>query len=199
VCTIAEANDLMSKGAVELFAPTPAVPDKPPGRQVSVTTDPPGAAIELDGTKVDGQTPMQLTVPPGEHTIRATLDGHVSTELKVAPDATDAKLTLPALGKPYLPPPPGETRWGAWKWVGAGVSVAALAVGIGLVAMNNSCADSLCKDLHSTAAGGGVLIAVGAVAGAATIYFFATDHPRRVEAAVIPTRGGAAAWLGVRF
>jgi hypothetical protein len=202
VCTIAEANDAMSKGAVELFAAGPAMPDKPPPRQITVETDPPGCAIELDGVHVDGVTPMQLTIAtPGDHTLRATMDGRQPVEQKLAPDAMGAKLSLPPVTVVKSPPPPpaSSSRWGAWKWVAAGVGVAALGAGIALVAINDKCTDSVCMNLYSTGGGGAALIVVGVAASAAAVYFFATDRPHNVEAAVVPTKGGAAAWLGVRF
>jgi len=87
-----------------------------PGQAVSVTlpsavsltpvrSQPPGAAVALDGERVAGVTPLEVALDPeSEHTLRISLGGHVPGEVHVAAgealEAVDAEL------RPL--PPPGH-------------------------------------------------------------------------------------------
>ncbi|HYM11862.1 MAG TPA: protein kinase [Bryobacterales bacterium] len=57
---------------------------------VMLATNPPGAAVTVDGKAVDGQTPLQLKLPPGAHVIAATKEGAGSSRQTV--EVTDDAL-----------------------------------------------------------------------------------------------------------
>jgi hypothetical protein len=71
----------------------------PPGEAVSVTlqsavrlvpvrTQPPGAAVAIDGSRVAGLTPVEVSFDPaGEHRVSLSLEGHVGQEVRVAKGA----------------------------------------------------------------------------------------------------------------
>jgi hypothetical protein len=71
----------------------------PPGEAVSVTlqsavrlvrvrTQPPGAAVAIDGSTVAGLTPLEVSFDPsGEHRVSLSLDGHVGQEVRVGKGA----------------------------------------------------------------------------------------------------------------
>jgi hypothetical protein len=109
-------------------------------------------------------------------------------------------------------------RLGTWKWVGAGLTVAALATGLTLqvLAANNS--DRLgapggtltfrqAADLQHTAslqrAGAGAALGIAGTAAATTIVLFLLDHdwnrPRRTTIGAAPTPGGGAVTLRYAF
>jgi hypothetical protein len=67
-----------SVAAQTQVAPTPAATSA----QIAVTSNPPGADIELDGTFV-GNTPSTVGVAPGDHTIRVTKSGYKMWERKI--------------------------------------------------------------------------------------------------------------------
>ena len=68
-----------------------------------VVTEPPGAAVTVDGQAVKGATPLTVSVDPArEHRIAVRLDGHAPQEVRVAAGATatPVRLTLDPLGPP---------------------------------------------------------------------------------------------------
>lgn len=74
----------------------PAVLSQPPTKTtVSVTSEPAGAEIYVDG-KFDSSTPSKLLLAPGEHTIRVTRPGFIPWERKITLEI-GAEKTLNAL------------------------------------------------------------------------------------------------------
>ncbi|APR85036.1 Hypothetical protein A7982_10385 [Minicystis rosea] len=75
---------------------------------VHVTTDPKGASIWIDGVPYgDAAVPDELFVEPGEHTLEAKLDGHVTASQRVRVEkgaSAEVSLVL-APEAPPLPPP----------------------------------------------------------------------------------------------
>jgi hypothetical protein len=64
-------------------------------RLVPVRTQPPGAAVTVDGEKVAGLTPVEVALDPGgEHRVGVTLDGYVGQEVRVPRDAPAAAIDL---------------------------------------------------------------------------------------------------------
>jgi hypothetical protein len=64
-------------------------------RLVPVRTQPPGAAVTVDGEKVAGLTPLEVDLnPEGEHRVGVSLDGHVSQEVRVPTGAPPAAIDL---------------------------------------------------------------------------------------------------------
>jgi len=63
-------------------------------------SDPPGAAIRLNGQPGAGATPIEITVPPGEHNVELSADGYdAATKTVVAGpgERAEVRLTLTAL------------------------------------------------------------------------------------------------------
>lgn len=105
---------------------------------LNVTSDPPGAAIEVDGQTTDLTTPAELELPPGVHAIRLRLDGHVEQRQEVTleyAERRDAAFTLaeevaPAEGPAPAPPPPRRpVRRYTSTWLAASVTGVALVAG----------------------------------------------------------------------
>jgi hypothetical protein len=72
-------------------------------RALPVRTQPPGAAVTLDGVAVPGATPLELSLDPGlEHKVALALDGYASQEIRVKPGSAPAALdvTLDKLAPP---------------------------------------------------------------------------------------------------
>jgi hypothetical protein len=72
-----------------------------------VRTEPPGAAVTLDGERVAGVTPLELALGPGkEHVLGISLDGYVPRQVTVA-----AGEEMEAVEVELEPlPPPGHVR-----------------------------------------------------------------------------------------
>ncbi|HSD29576.1 MAG TPA: PEGA domain-containing protein, partial [Vicinamibacteria bacterium] len=78
----------------------------PAGEAVSVTlqtaislipvhTQPPGAAVTVDGERVAGLTPLEVSLDPaGDHRLSLSLDGHVGQEVRVEKGALPAAIDL---------------------------------------------------------------------------------------------------------
>ncbi len=70
---------------------------RPPAAKVivPVITDPPGATVSLDGQKVKGTTPLDVTVDPAsEHRLVVSLEGYASPEVELAPGKFPGEVRL---------------------------------------------------------------------------------------------------------
>ncbi|HEY4158082.1 MAG TPA: PEGA domain-containing protein [Polyangiaceae bacterium] len=79
--------------------------------QVSVTTNPAGATVSVDGVAQMGETPMVLKLAPGEHTIKVVEKEFEAKELKVdvkVGDKSEQKLDLVPLPLPAVEPAAAE-------------------------------------------------------------------------------------------
>jgi len=76
-------------------APVAAVPDppKPSSAKLAIASEPPGADIEIDGSFV-GNTPSEIEVTAGEHTIVVTKKGYAPWQKKLK--ATGGSVSLNA-------------------------------------------------------------------------------------------------------
>jgi hypothetical protein len=64
-------------------------------RLVPVRTQPPGAAVTVDGERVAGVTPLEVSLDPdGEHRVSLSLDGYVGQEVRVEQGKTPAAIDL---------------------------------------------------------------------------------------------------------
>jgi hypothetical protein len=64
-------------------------------RLVPVRTQPPGAAVSVDGEKVAGVTPLDVSLDPdGEHRVSVSLDGHAGHEVRVEKGASPAAIDV---------------------------------------------------------------------------------------------------------
>jgi hypothetical protein len=62
---------------------------------LSLKTDPPGAAVTVDGARVAGTTPLQLALDPSsEHRIGVSLDGYLSQDARVPSGVAPTPLEL---------------------------------------------------------------------------------------------------------
>lgn len=111
---------------------------------IAVSSDPPGAAITLDGTSTGRVTPAELEAAPGEHTLSLSLDGYEPGAQSVSVTfGARQELAVPALTA--LPPPVEEITTppegtgegeddeeaedsgpGAGVWVAAGIGAVGL-------------------------------------------------------------------------
>jgi hypothetical protein len=93
---------------------------------LAIVTDPPAARVSVDG-KPQGNSPIEVSLPEGPHTIALERDGYEPLQSKAVVKAdgrVDMRLTMQAL--------PGITsRW--WFWAGAGaIVVSGVVIGIAL-------------------------------------------------------------------
>jgi hypothetical protein len=62
---------------------------------VPVRTQPPGAAVAVDGARVAGVTPLDVSLDPaGDHRVAVSLEGHVGQEVRVAKGALPPAIDL---------------------------------------------------------------------------------------------------------
>jgi hypothetical protein len=204
-CTFDEANEMMSNAATQLHD---GVGTMVP---VRVSTDPPGATIELDGKAV-GTAPLDLDVLPGDHVFRAKLAGRADAQVtssvsrQSGGDAQIVALSLPTGPVEAVHEDtggPGPYR--IWKWAATGGAVAAVASGIWLIAIDGDqtgCppGPGQCPDFYSTMAGGVTLTLTGVALGGLATWMFLSDHPRESSAvAAQPVAGGAVLYFRKTF
>lgn len=111
---------------------------------VSIVTTPIGAAVSVDGTPQQGETPMILKLPPGPHKITVAAAGYEPKEVDIEVkngEKTEQKLELiakPAPPPPVVvaetpppppPPPPPEPRSKVPAYVTLGIAAAGAIVG----------------------------------------------------------------------
>jgi hypothetical protein len=64
-------------------------------RLVTVRTQPPGAAVTVDGSRLAGVTPLEVSLDPAaEHRVAVSLDGHAGQEVRVDEGAPPAAIDL---------------------------------------------------------------------------------------------------------
>jgi hypothetical protein len=114
---------------------------------LSLTSEPAGATVTVDGVAQEGQTPMELKLPPGPHKLLITAAGHVPQELEVQaaggeklerqvtlapeppPEPPPAPAVEPAPAPPPPPPPAPEPRSKVPAYVTLGIAGAGAIVG----------------------------------------------------------------------
>jgi len=103
-------------------------------QQLSVTSDPPGATLSVDGRAL-GITPWAGELAPGRHEIELTLAGHAArrAELTLAPERS-SELALQLVPQPELArPTEAPNRWSRVSpltWTFFGVGAAAITGGV---------------------------------------------------------------------
>jgi hypothetical protein len=100
---------------------------------------------------------------------------------KPAPEAAPIVRVPPA---PVEPPRQPWYRAQAVRWTALGLGVLATGVGIGLLAVDGSCASAAapggaCRDLYDTAGLGVGLVATGVLLGAGASFLFVTSGPQQ--------------------
>jgi hypothetical protein len=76
------ANALAAESGREAAAKTAPAPELAEAPKITVTSDPAGGDIEVDGNFV-GNTPSAIDLTPGEHVIRITKSGYQAWERKM--------------------------------------------------------------------------------------------------------------------
>ncbi len=129
-----------------------------PGK-VHVESNPPGVSVTVDGKPQSGPTPVDVSLPPGNHAIKLAAPGRLPAEKQVEvgfastqtvsadlepepappppPPAPPIAAGLPPPSPPAPPPP--EPRSNVPAYVTGGLAVAAAAVGtvFGVIALND--------------------------------------------------------------
>jgi hypothetical protein len=115
------------------------------GGRVSIYSNPPGAAVTLDGRRLNGTTPMQVDVAPGRHAVALEMNGYQMglEEFNVGPGgaytvntamvpAASAAPTAPVYPPPGMQPAPTQRAWSVTTpvWAMIGVTAAALVTGV---------------------------------------------------------------------
>jgi hypothetical protein len=129
-----------------------------PGK-VHIDSNPPGAAVTIDGKPLAAPTPTDMDLLPGTHSIRFTAQGRLPAEKQIEvpfassqtvtadldvepapppPPAAEAVATAPPAATPPPPPPP-QARSKVPAFVTGGLAVAAAGVGtvFGVLALND--------------------------------------------------------------
>jgi hypothetical protein len=198
VCTLGEVNDAMSRAALKLRERDTKV-------SVRVVSEPTGATIALGETLL-GVTPLEVKLPRGTHTLRATLPGYDPSEQTL--DVSDGKgrevslrLVAPPGKQPDVVPPlvPVEKRsYRVLKWATAGAALASLVAGVVLISLDGdptTCdvPGAPCREVWSTMGAGVGLTLVGVGLGVTAGWMFLQD------ARVTPVPGGAVVGALLRF
>jgi hypothetical protein len=221
-CTFDEANEMMSAAAAQLRE---GAGDKV---LVRVSSEPPGAVIEVDGKPL-GVAPLEEEMLPGDHVFRAKLAGRADALVTASvtrqpggdaqtvalslPDtargASVTERTLPAPGHEddTTPPPGGPYR--VWKWVAAGTGAAAIIAGLWLIGTDGDGIDcpaggGECPYTRDSALSGTLLTVAGVGLGGVATWMFLHDQappPATPDSGVVarPVVGGAMVYFHKTF
>ncbi len=129
-----------------------------PGK-VHLESNPPGAAVTIDDAPKPGQTPMDVELPPGPHTVKLTEAGRLPTQKTIdvsfastqtvtadldpepppAPPPPPPVAAAPPPPPPAPPPPPPEPRSKVPAYVTGGLAIVAAGVGtaFGIMALSD--------------------------------------------------------------
>jgi hypothetical protein len=182
ICGAKAAADAMELAASALATKMRATPPDP--ATVSISSDPQGARIEIDG-KYYGETPRDVKLGAGKHEIVLKLKGHISATKTLTCVASVAEKVALKLIRKAVKTKSNRKLWG-WLAVGAGVGAAI--AGIAMLAVDGSGTDCVnsahvsserCRETTSSATGGGVLLGVGAVAIGTGLYFLLTGESKK--------------------
>lgn len=172
-----------------------------------VRTDPTGARVEIDGEEV-GTSPLRVTVPPGEHTVRAIHEAGTREETIEISANEEGSIELGLESEPSpdgAPSGPRATRSepSPFNWIiGGGLAVGgvvALISPLSTLTREGQCVattDAWCVERVHFGVQSGVLLAIGLAALAAAVIIDAAA-PIRVEVAV--AEDGARLSVGARF
>lgn len=198
ICGLDEVAELVELRAAALGERL----DRPTEGTLSVTSEPAGAEVYLDGNKV-GMTPIELSVAEGAHSVRLVkrgfLDDTRTVDVQVGmEDSMRFKLVAEPEGSAVA------RRWYVAGGVSMGLGVVGLAAGIPLMLLDtkpyegNCRADPLgnCAKLYDTMGVGASLTTAGVIGlGAGTAMVLIGRKHSRSRAELEPAPGG----LAVRF
>lgn len=204
VCTVDEASEQIAEAVREL-ATRPVDTGEPAEIAVAIATEPPGATLTVDGKPL-GVSPYRGPLPPGQHTVTASLQGYhqAQTTISVAaetagPQRFDLTLVAESGGSNTSARP-----FATLKWVGAGATLASVGAGILWLSIdgNGTCSGSeTCPEVYNTGTQGAITLGLGLAVGAVTGWMFWRDHQaaHSSSAVVAPTPGGAVGALTWTF
>ncbi len=204
VCTITEANDMMSKVAAQLTGAVAVVEVKK--LKITVKTHPDGLPVSIDDAPA-GNSPAAASLKPGEHHFRASAPkGYLAADVKRTITADgEVELTLDREPTPIEVPVTSTSRFGAWKWVGTVGAAGLLGGGIYLLAIQGKgtgcLSDGACRSTYSNIPQSVALLVGGAALTGAVVYMFTHDQkPPTTEAAIVPlSHGGAGVVFSTTF
>lgn len=75
---------------------------------LTVSSNPTGASVSVDGKPIEGRTPVSTTVAPGTHTVTVTSDKHASYTRQIDAHYGRAVIVDASLVHEDRPPPPGN-------------------------------------------------------------------------------------------
>jgi hypothetical protein len=172
--------------------------------EVVIASSPAGASLTIDGRPV-GTAPFSGKLAEGDHRVHAVLAGRGTVDQTIAVGARGDEPRRFELVLPALQLTAADRPFRTWKWLGAGGSVALLAIGIGLLAVDGepTCGDigdRECKSLRDTKLAGVLSVGGGVALGGFTSWMFYRDHADRgARVEVAPTASGAAVGMSWRF
>jgi hypothetical protein len=180
-----------------------------PAPVLSVTTDPPGALVLVDGEPF-GTTPVELPVAAGKHALRITKAGYIAQTRAVdLVGGVRESLTLELQAAPESVATRRPVRE-AIGWSALGVGIVGTVAGATLIAIHgrpiqNKChgaavdADGTCRYVHSTRVPGAIVGAIGVGLLATGIALVVIERRRPAKTSTQARLGFGTAGPIVRF
>lgn len=156
--------------------------------RVKLTSTPPGATVTIDGKPV-GKTPLDHSLPPGDHRVTFELGRRPAETRRVTIEKGQAHTVDVALG-------PAPSRAPGFAALAGGVALG-IAGGVLIVIDEDVPADPGDPEYRDTQLAGIALAATGAVAIGVGVYFLVRKPSRRAAPAVsLVPGGGVIGWTG---
>jgi hypothetical protein len=157
--------------------------------RVKLTSSPPGARVTVGGKEL-GRTPLDYSLPPGEHRLVFELEGRSAESRRVSV----VKAETVSVDVEFAAPRPG--RGLAYVTLAGGAALA-LAAGILLRIDEDVPASTMDPEYLDTAPAGVALVAAGAAAIGVGVYLLVRKPSERSAPAVsLVSGGGVIGWTG---
>ena len=101
--------------------------------ELVLSSEPPGAEVQVDGNPVEGQTPLRVRIPPGAHLVRVALGPRATTKtIEITAGQNALFVELPGVEPEPAPTvveevEPAAEPGGIWPWATLGVGAVGLA------------------------------------------------------------------------
>ena len=143
ICGVAEVQDMIASAAATLNSKLEALASGP--ATLSLTANPVGAVVALDG-EVIGVAPLTDTpVIPGDHVLRISNEGYITIEREVTfVEGVSETLDFSLEQVPSRLP---SRRWG---WVSLGVGIGALGGGVAMIYLHDQPHNLACDSADGT-------------------------------------------------
>ncbi len=182
-------TDVTMRGAADELMVALAAAGSNRGR-VKLTSSPPGAKVTVGGKEI-GRTPLDYSLPPGEHRLVFELEGRSAETRRVSVEKAETVTVDVAFG---AAPPPG--RGLAYVAIAGGAALA-LAGGVLLRIAGDVPTDPTDPEYLDTAPAGVALVAAGAAALGVGVYLLVRKPSERSAPAVsLVPGGGVIGWTG---